>query len=102
MKQTYQQTKELDRSGSCAIIALVIEDECYIANVGDSRAVLSTCNGKPMYSLSRDHKPTDIGEQNRIIKEGGKIYRTEMIRIKNKEKNKDNTGSKKMIQDKAD
>lgn len=34
-----------------------------------------------MYSLSRDHKPTDIGQQNRILKAGGKIYRTEMFKI---------------------
>lgn len=35
-----------------------------------------------MYSLSRDHKPTDSGEQKRIFKEGGKIYRTEMVKIR--------------------
>lgn len=35
-----------------------------------------------MYSLSRDHKPTDSGEQWRILKEGGRIYRTEMVRLK--------------------
>lgn len=77
----------MDRSGSCAIITLIVGDDCYIANLGDSRAVLSTCQGKPMYSLSRDHKPTDVGEQTRILKEGGKIYRTEMFKIK-RENNK--------------
>lgn len=43
--------------------------------------MLSTCSGKPLYSLSRDHKPTDTNEQIRIFKEGGKIYRTEMTKI---------------------
>lgn len=31
----------VERSGSCAIVALIVADMCYIANVGDSRAVLS-------------------------------------------------------------
>lgn len=81
-KALYRQKKEIDRSGSCAIILLIVGDDCYIANLGDSRAILSTCSGKPMYSLSRDHKPTDPGEQARILKEGGKIYRTQMIKLR--------------------
>ena len=28
-------------SGSCAVVALIVADRCYIANLGDSRAVLS-------------------------------------------------------------
>lgn len=32
----------VERSGSCAIVALIVSDMCYIANVGDSRAVLSS------------------------------------------------------------
>ena len=35
----------LDRSGACAVIALFIEDVCYIANVGDSKALLSVSSG---------------------------------------------------------
>jgi protein phosphatase 2C family protein 2/3 len=29
----------IDKSGSCAVVALIIDDVCYIANVDDSRAV---------------------------------------------------------------
>lgn len=47
---------------------------CYVANVGDSRAVMSGSGGSRVFTLSRDHKPTDEIEQKRIIECGGKIY----------------------------
>jgi len=64
----------IERSGSCAIVVLIIGEICYIANVGDSRAVLSSAGGQQMTALSRDHKPSDIEEYKRIIKAGGQIY----------------------------
>jgi serine/threonine protein phosphatase PrpC len=30
-----------DRSGSCAIIVLTVDQQVYVANVGDSRAIMS-------------------------------------------------------------
>lgn len=46
-------TKELkDKSGSCAIVILIVEGVCYSANVGDSRAVLSADSGKKVIALS--------------------------------------------------
>lgn len=53
----------IDRSGSCIIMALIVDDICYVANVGDSRAILSTEGGKYAFNLSRDHRPTDVREQ---------------------------------------
>lgn len=35
-------TGKLDRSGSCAIVAFFHGSECYVANVGDSRAIMSS------------------------------------------------------------
>ncbi len=67
----------VDRSGSCAIVALIVEDDCYVANVGDSRAVLSLTGGKNMEVLSNDHKPNEEGENKRIIENGGKVYQTQ-------------------------
>ena len=63
-----------DRSGSCAIVILAVDDVIYTANVGDSRAVLAKNYGKEIISLSRDHKPDDEDETKRIIEAGGKIY----------------------------
>ena len=48
-----------ERSGSCAVIALIVESECYVANVGDSRAIMSADKGKKLFLLSRDHRPNE-------------------------------------------
>ena len=45
-----------------------------MANVGDSRAVMSCENGVKVFQLSRDHKPLDEIENKRIQEAGGKIY----------------------------
>ena len=69
--------KGIDSSGSCAIVVVVIENRVFIANVGDSRAILSSKNGSKFYALSRDHRPGDEKEYKRILDAGGKIYKTE-------------------------
>ena len=56
----------LDKSGSCAIVALLVEKRCFIVNVGDSRAILSAENGMRLYELSQDHRPNEEVEFYRI------------------------------------
>ncbi|MFO0116536.1 MAG: hypothetical protein ACK521_02585 [bacterium] len=56
-----------ERSGSCAIIVLIVGQECYVANVGDSRAIMSADHGKKLFLLSRDHRPSEDYEQTRIV-----------------------------------
>jgi serine/threonine protein phosphatase PrpC len=64
----------LDRSGSCAIVLLFVDDVCFTINVGDSRAIMSAGGGRFLLNLSLDHKPSEASEQQRIANGGGKIY----------------------------
>ena len=68
----------LDYSGSCAIVVLIINNECFIANLGDSRAIYSYNTGSEFYQLSRDHKPNDEKEKKRIYQSGGSIFKTNL------------------------
>ena len=61
----------LDKSGSCAIVALLVEKRCFIVNVGDSRAIMSVDGGEKILLLSKDHKPEDPGETKRVEENGG-------------------------------
>lgn len=64
----------IERSGTCAIIVLIVGDICYVANVGDSRAIMSVDGGEKILLLSKDHKPEDDGETKRVEENGGQIY----------------------------
>lgn len=50
---------------------LIVNDDVYIANLGDSRALLSSEKGTKTYELTRDHKPEDDIEKGRILGNGG-------------------------------
>ena len=80
----------VNRSGSCACVVLIVGEMCYVANVGDSRAVLSgyiyniyiyiyisyRFGGTKIFPLSKDQKPSNEGEKERIYNAGGDIYQT--------------------------
>lgn len=40
---------------------------CYVASVGDSRAVVSLDRGRKVNQLTTDHKPNYPGEEKRIL-----------------------------------
>ena len=71
MRRLPEMTAGTDKSGSTAVCAFISPTHIYIANCGDSRAVL--CNsGAPIFS-TRDHKPVVPAEKERIQKAGGSV-----------------------------
>lgn len=67
----YLNEKIVSRQGCTAVSAFIENNKIYIANTGDSRAVLC-CNSKAI-ALSQDHKPDRADEKERIEKLGGQI-----------------------------
>lgn len=59
------------RDGSTAITVFHRAKQLYVANVGDSRAVL--CSNQVAVQLSTDHKPNDPKERARIEAIGGSV-----------------------------
>ncbi|GLT56903.1 hypothetical protein SLA2020_299160 [Shorea laevis] len=56
-------------AGSTASTAILVGDRLLVANVGDSRAVI--CRGGNAIAVSRDHKPDQSDERQRIEDAGG-------------------------------
>ena len=81
---------DTEKSGSTVCILLLSNKNLICANLGDSRAILCSCNGKKEWKasqLTKDHKPIDKEEYNRIINSGGTVSR--MINL---EKNNEEVG----------
>ena len=57
------------QAGCTAVVAVLHGTDLYVANAGDSRAVL--CREGQAYALSEDHKPGQEGERSRIMAAGG-------------------------------
>ena len=70
-----------DKSGSCAVSALIIDQYCFITNLGNSRALYSYDSGNQFYQVTRDHKPNDPIEKERIEQAGGKISKEDILKI---------------------
>ena len=74
----------LDKSGSCTISVLILDEWCFIINLGDSRGLCSFNSGNVFYQITRDHKPNDPIEKSRIEKAGGSIYKDTRVKINGK------------------
>ena len=68
--------KLIDKSGSCAVSALIMDEWCFIINLGDSRGLYSFDSGNKLFQITRDQKPNDPIEKSRIYLAGGSIYQT--------------------------
>ncbi|CAF2842266.1 unnamed protein product [Rotaria sp. Silwood2] len=59
-------------AGSCACVALVKDDDLYIANCGDARAILGSIDdegNQTVIHLSQDHNIRNQGEVKRVLSE---------------------------------
>ena len=64
--------EEPSHAGCTANVTLITPEYIYVANAGDSRAVICNLKGEAK-ELSRDHKPDDKIEKERIYKAGGTV-----------------------------
>ena len=62
---------EESHAGCTANVVLITPDTIYCANSGDSRAI--ACQGEKPVELSKDHKPQDPIELDRITKANGTV-----------------------------
>jgi len=68
-----------DRSGTTALVVMASAKDVIVSNCGDSRAVL--CRGRKAVDLSRDHKPYQPDERERIERHGGWVEEVEVLNI---------------------
>jgi serine/threonine protein phosphatase PrpC len=96
-----KQNFDTKKSGSTVCMGIINYKNLFMANIGDSRAILCSCNNNNWKSsqLTKDHKPKDKSEYKRILAAGGTVSR--MI---NTEKNDEEIGPYRVwdkIQDKG-
>jgi serine/threonine protein phosphatase PrpC len=66
-------------AGSTVVIALKFKQHLWIANCGDSRAIMNSLLHS--IQISKDHKPTREDEYKRIISYGGKVFKTHALDV---------------------
>ena len=69
-----------DESGSTCICSLFIDNDLYIANVGDSRCIIGNTDNELLFETI-DHKPSEATELKRIENNGGKIMNIDVPRV---------------------
>jgi len=79
-----QKNFTITTSGTTATIICIKDKQIYVANVGDSRAILAkrfdnSTNNLISYSLTKDHNFEDQYEEERILQAGGEIRADEGI-----------------------
>ena len=75
-----QQAEETcNLSGAFAVVVLVVGKKCFVANVGESKAIVSMRNGTKIIELSQRHCPEDDEEATRVTLSGGKVYKDFII-----------------------
>ncbi|KAJ3294374.1 hypothetical protein HK104_003620 [Borealophlyctis nickersoniae] len=87
MAKELDEKKGIKRGGTTATVAVVAGDQLYVANVGDSRAVIAekqgtSPDGVALYNavrLSKDHKVTDDSEAKRLDDAGAKVRSDRVI-----------------------
>lgn len=65
--------KKKNVSGACALVLLIVGDKCFVANCGDSKALISLNGGKMVTALNSQHNTSNPDEQNRVLQSGGKL-----------------------------
>ena len=77
-RRTHQDIEAMKlKDGTAALLMLVVGHRFYIAHAGDSRAVLAS--GGKAIQLSKDHKPEDLNERERITKAGGFVAESNRV-----------------------
>ena len=79
MAESFDGKRVLDSSGSSMVVAMMVEDMCYIAHLGSSAAILSQNKGKTVLQLTEEHIPSVEKEAARILLSGGSIYQNQPI-----------------------
>ena len=70
-----------DKSGSCALVTVIADNIVYIANIGDSRALMSSYYGREVTQITEDHKPQMKREKKRIKENEGVVYKVNSFNI---------------------